>query len=219
MIYEESGCEPVTYVESSVLRCERLSLPASELYYPRFDGLTQYAVISEPSPFAISDGIDFELSLKLMRTSWPGGAFALSSRAGTSYGLNIYLSGNGDDGAGSIGIFGTSLAAVGFYSNVEYQILVKRVGSLWSLFVNGNVVSEKQTSLAAIPLVTKSTVAALDGGTFKMQGFVYDLRLTVGGVLVYDLPMNKKPMAVQLPSVGSSSATIINHTEAMWELS
>ncbi|OEE50469.1 hypothetical protein [Vibrio anguillarum] len=216
MIYEESGCEPASFVGSAPLGCERVTVTAAQ-YYPRFDGLTQYAVISEPSPFAIPDGMDFELSFKLMRTSWPGGAFAISSRSGSSYGLNIYLSGNGDDGAGSVGVFGTSLAAVGFSANVEYRISVKRVGSIWSLLVGGNVVAEKETSLAAIPLVTNSTLAALDGGTFKMQGFVYELQLTVGGVLAYALPMNQKPMAVQLPSVGASSATIINHTEAMWE--
>ncbi|MBF4410945.1 hypothetical protein, partial [Vibrio anguillarum] len=137
---------------------------------PFFDGLAQYAVISDPSPFAVPDGIDFEFSLKLIRTSWPGGAFAFASRSGTGYGINIYLSGNGDQGSGSIGVFGTSLAAVGFSANVEYLISVKRLGSLWSLSVNGNIVSEKETNLIAIPSINSSTIAALDNGTFKMQG-------------------------------------------------
>ncbi|MBF4270428.1 hypothetical protein EAY71_26570 [Vibrio anguillarum] len=82
--------------------------------------------------------------------------------------------------------------------------------------MNGNIVSEKETNLIAIPSINSSTIAALDNGTFKMQGVVYDLSLSTGGILMYSLPMSQKSHAIQTPSIGLSVATILNHTDAMW---
>ncbi|EOW9141260.1 hypothetical protein ACN1TK_003863, partial [Vibrio cholerae] len=50
-------------------------------------------------------------------------------------------------------------------------------------------------------------------------GLLESFKLSIAGVLSNAIMFNQRNQNVQQASVGSVNAAIINHTEAMWELS
>ncbi|EJL7929379.1 hypothetical protein NM092_003359 [Vibrio cholerae] len=193
------------------------SLFQRTVYAPYFDGLTQYVVFESANDFIARSDDDFELSISFNRKTWNGGAFAFSTRDGSNYGLNVYLSGNGDAGLGSIGVFGTQLSSTGYASNVDYDVVIRKVGVTWYLIVNGSVVSEKvNQALPALQSANKATLAALDGGSFKMNAVVWHVSMKLNGKTLYLMRLDQRNSALQNPVIGSVTANIVNHTNAMW---
>lgn len=191
--------------------------PPQPVYAPQFDGLTQYASALTPEELRIADGDDFEIGLTVRRDTWNSGGFALCSRQASSYGVNFYMSNNGDAGTGSIGVFGVSLSASGFSSGVEYDISLSRVGNRWALNVDGvEVASALDLNISAIPNITALSIMARDDNSFRVNGIARDFYLRVNGGLVYFNSLGGVESAIQSPSTGSSDIEIINHTNAMW---
>lgn len=211
MIYEESGCEPVTYVESSALRCERLSLPASELYYPRFDGLTQYALLS--SPLVVPAGVDFELEVAVSGLN-PSAYQSIFSGSKID---NFFRSlSNGDGIQVYAGGYVVTWSTTGFNPSARHVYLLKRVGPTISILVDGEVKATRSGSTQAVEvdrLMRSWTTSSYTTGLLE------SFKLSIAGVLSNAIMFNQRNQNVQQASVGSVNAAIINHTEAMWELS
>ncbi|PAR52829.1 MULTISPECIES: hypothetical protein [Vibrio] len=211
MIYEESGCEPVTYVESSALRYERLSLPASELYYPRFDGLTQYALLS--SPLVVPAGVDFELEVAVSGLN-PSAYQSIFSGSTID---NFFRSlSNGDGIQVYAGGYVVTWSTTGFNPSARHVYLLKRVGTTISILVDGEVKATRSGSTQAVEvdrLMRSWTTSSYTTGLLE------SFKLSIAGVLSNAIMFNQRNQNVQQASVGSVNAAIINHTEAMWELS
>ncbi|HDL9510412.1 TPA: hypothetical protein PX800_000215 [Vibrio cholerae] len=211
MIYEESGCEPVTYVESSALRCERLSLPTSELYYPRFDGLTQYALLS--SPLVVPAGVDFELEVAVSGLN-PSAYQSIFSGSTID---NFFRSlSNGDGIQVYAGGYVVTWSTTGFNPSERHVYLLKRVGTTISILVDGEVKATRSGSTQAVEvdrLMRSWTTSSYTTGLLE------SFKLSIAGVLSNAIMFNQRNQNVQQASVGSVNAAIINHTEAMWELS
>lgn len=211
MIYEESGCEPVTYVESSALRCERLSLPASELYYPRFDGLTQYALLS--SPLVVPAGVDFELEVAVSGLN-PSAYQSIFSGSTID---NFFRSlSNGDGIQVYAGGYVVTWSTTGFNPSVRHVYLLKRVGTTISILVDGEVKVTRSGSTQAVGVDRLMRSWATSSYT---TGLLESFKLSIAGVLSNAIMFNQRNQNVQQASVGGVNAAIINHTEAMWELS
>lgn len=185
---------------------------------PNFDGVAQYALAVNPENLRIADGDDFEIGVTVRRDNWNGGGFALCSRQNSSYGVNFYMSNNGDSGTGSIGVFGTSLSASGFSAGVEYKVSLSRVSDRTALNVNGvEVDSETNLTMGAIPNITAMSLMARDDNSFMVRGTARDFYLKVNGNMVYFNSLGMKDSAAQPPSTGYGDIQIVNHTDAMWE--
>lgn len=208
MIYEESGCEPASFVGSAPLGCERVTVTAAQ-YYPRFDGLTQYALLSEA--LVIPAGVDFEIEV------------VASGLTVDSY-QSLFSGPTIDDfyrtlvgGAGVqvyAGAYAVTWSTAGFDVQPSHSYLLRRVGTVLSIVIDGDV---KATRSNSVEQVVVDRLMRSWNTSSHTSGVLYSLKLWLAGSLTSAIEFNQRNQAVQLASVGSVNAEIINHTEAMWE--
>lgn len=212
MIYEESGCEPASFVGSAPLGCERVTVTAAQ-YYPRFDGLTQYALLSEV--LVIPAGVDFEIEVVAsgLAVDWSQSLFSgptidnfyrtLIGGAGVQVYAGVYA-----------GAYAVTWSTAGFDVQPSHSYLLRRVGTVLSIVIDGDVKANKNNSVGQV--VVDRLMRSWNTSAHT-SGVLYSLKLWLTGSLTSAIEFNQRNQAVQVASVGSVNAEIINHTEAMWE--
>jgi len=188
-------------------------------YVARLDGATKYWQLTSPLVAAANE--DFTLKIKADRGDRTAGCFLMTSMDGSSYGINIYSTGDYSIGEGRLAIFGLDNSPLidGLSSFTDLDIEVKRVSGDWTLTVNG--ISDTKTPTSEPPAIATSTDTNLGrrvSGSFYSDGYISDLEYYINGILVNKIPLtNKAQGATQLATVGAVNATMINYTGDEWE--
>lgn len=168
-------------------------------YVYRLDGLTQYYQFS--SGLSISSGSTVSFKVK--------GVKSIGARVSLIKGdSDIYIHGNGNiycrDGGGSTaGVI--SVDGDGFSNNPPFIFDGEE-----------HEISVKMYRVAEFLYLGTDFDAGLNP-RYLLSGSIYELMVTEGDLKTTHLPLtNKAQGAVQLPTVGGVSATIINYTDS-WE--
>lgn len=179
-----------------------------KVYYPQFDGLTQYILLS--SPWIIGASEDFEISVVAGGLT-PSSFQALFS--GSSIENFFRTLQNGSGFQCYVGNYIVSWSTSGFDVSSEHKYTLRRVAGTLSIIVDDEVKTTRTGSITAASFdrfMRSWSTSAFTTGVIKSASFKR------GGQLVSSFNFNQRNSAVQPPIIGSITATIINHTEGMW---
>lgn len=189
-------------IRPNIKKCINHSLSSfgggdSANYVARLDGLTQYWQFSDSINLTANDIIEL---------SFIGGdvsnAFAM-----------FYESDSGD-----------------FYISVTSDTVSFRIKAAFgSPMLNGQQIvnnttpipssGENAISSAVVSSEVLSVLGCRIGGSLFMNLPLYGFKVIRSGTVIHEIPLtNKSQGATQLPTVGSVSATMVNYTEAVWEV-
>ncbi|EGR4295578.1 hypothetical protein ACPFUU_001548 [Vibrio cholerae] len=177
-------------------------------YAPQFDGLTQFIQLS--SPWLIGAGQDFEISV--VASGLTSSAFqALFSGSSIENFLRTLQNGAGIQCY--VGNYIASWSTSGFDVTTEHKYTLRRVAGTLSIAVDDEVKATRSGSVNAASFdrfMRSWSTSAFTTGVIKSASF------ELNGQLVSSFNFNQRNSAVQTPTVGAITATIINHTNAMW---
>ncbi|OXX29114.1 hypothetical protein B9J92_02475 [Vibrio sp. V08_P9A1T1] len=112
-----------------------------------------------------------------------------------------------------VGGYVVGWATTGFDPAMQRVYSLKRIGSVISILVDGVLMVSKDNATQQVEvdrLMRAWTTSSYSSGTLD------HFKVSIGGTLTNLIEFNQKNQAVQAPSVGSISAMITNHTDAMW---
>jgi hypothetical protein len=182
---------------------------SEDIYAPLLDGLTQYVQLSEV--ISIPSGVDFEISVV---TSGIPSVAQYSIMSGPSI-ADFYRTRTDNDGIQTslAGTYGLNWTGANSDTLLKHKYALKRVGDDISIVVDEIERSTRNTNIGtlAIDRLMRSWTSSI-----YTSGVVYSLEVSIGGVIATSIAFNQRNASVQLPTVGTISATIVNHTNAMW---
>ncbi|PAR35802.1 hypothetical protein [Vibrio metoecus] len=177
-------------------------------YAPQFDGLTQFIQLSSPWLIGASD--DFEISVVASGLT-PSSFQSVFSGSSIENFMRTLNAGGGIQCY--VGNFIASWTTSGFDVEAEHKYTLRRTGGIVSVIVDDEVKSTRNGSVngASYDRFMRSwTTSAFSTGMIKSASF------ELNGQLVSSFNFNQRNSAIQNPTVGAITATIINHTNAMW---
>jgi hypothetical protein len=177
-------------------------------YAPLLDGLTQYVQLSEV--ISMPAGVDFEISVVASGIGSDGYQTIFSGPTIENFYRTL------PDGGGIqafAGNYGVSWATSGFATEGNRVYSLIRSGTNLSVKIDGSVRNTRSSSTQSVEI--DRLMRGWDTAS-RTAGVVYSLEVSIGGVITTAIAFNQRNGAVQLPTVGTISAEIVNHTNAMW---
>ncbi|TYC93835.1 hypothetical protein [Vibrio anguillarum] len=185
------------------------SLYLKPRFAPFFDGLAQYVQLSEA--IVIPPNVDFYIEAEV--SGIPADAY-YSVFSGPTI-SDFYRTRPNNDGIQTSlsGTYGLNWTSANSDSSARHKYGLSRVGNLYSIIVDDVLRSTRTTDIGAIEIDRLMRMWTLNTHT---SGVVYSFKVWLNDSLSLLIEFNQKNQAVQVPSVGSISAMITNHTDAMW---
>lgn len=184
------------------------SLYLKPRFAPFFDGLAQYVQLSEA--IVIPPNVDFYIEVKMSGLSNNSYQSIFSGPTID----NFYRTLPGGEGIQSYaGSYAITWSTSNFDASKTQTYALHRVNNVLSIVIDGESKSSRSNSTQQVVfdrLIRAWTTSAYSSGTLE------HFKVSIGGTLTNLIEFNQKNQAVQVPSVGSISAMIINHTDAMW---
>jgi hypothetical protein len=96
---------------------------------------------------------------------------------------------------------------------LKHKYALRRVGDDISIVVDEIERSTRNTAVGTIAI--DRLMRSWTSGIYT-AGVVYSLEVSIGGAITTSIAFNQQGEAVQMPTIGTINATIVNHTDAMW---